>query len=179
MEELFVYAPRAYENTQKIADMIDLHIEYGGYKIPRFPLSESEQGEYGVFLQARESQHDIVYRKLNEEEWFLRKLCIEGLSYRYDITLSREDQDVFITKKETPRSEKKLSDMSLGELHTLSESHYPERKIHLIAKMIEREKSIISRLEYELLVVDLMGFNAYFCIVADFIQYGKKNGVPV
>lgn len=27
MEELFVYAPKAYENTEKIASMIDLHLD--------------------------------------------------------------------------------------------------------------------------------------------------------
>ncbi len=26
--------------------MIDLHIEYGDYKIPRFPLSDEEKQEY-------------------------------------------------------------------------------------------------------------------------------------
>ena len=69
--------------------------------------------------------------------------------------------------------------MSIEELQNLSQSHYTEEKKEIIAKMGDKEKSIISRLEYELLVVDLMGFNGYFCIVADFIQYGKKNGVPV
>ena len=39
MEELFLYAPRAYSNTEKIADMIDLQIEHGSYKIPKFPIS--------------------------------------------------------------------------------------------------------------------------------------------
>lgn len=71
----------------------------------------------------------------------------------------------------TPRSEKKLSDMSIEELQHISHSHYPEKKKSIIAKMSDKEKAIIDRLEYELLVVDLMGFNAYFCIVADFIQY--------
>lgn len=46
MEELFVYAPKAYENTQKIADMCDLVIEYGAYKIPKFPLSLDENNDY-------------------------------------------------------------------------------------------------------------------------------------
>jgi len=45
--------------------------------------------------------------------------------------------------------------------------------------MSDNEKTIISRLEYELTVVDLMGFNGYFCIVADFIRYAKENNVPV
>jgi DNA polymerase-3 subunit alpha len=50
MEELFVYVPKAYENTQKIADMIDLQIDHGGYKIPVFPLSELEIEEYQKYI---------------------------------------------------------------------------------------------------------------------------------
>lgn len=175
MEELFVYAPRAYENTSKIADMIDLEIDVWGYKIPRFPLSLSETKEYEEFL---DMQKDWL-QALGEEEWFLRKLCIDGLDFRYEIKLSEEEKDVFISKKIIVSPDKELSAMSLDELHDISSAHYPNAKNSIIAKMSDSEKSIISRLEYELLVVDLMGFNAYFCIVADFIQYGKKNGVPV
>lgn len=119
------------------------------------------------------------YQELGDEEWFLRRLCIDGLKFRYDITLSSQERDIFISKMVIPRSEKKLSDMSIEELQEISHSHYPEKKKEIIAKMSDKEKTIIDRLEYELLVVDLMGFNAYFCIVADFIQYGKKNAVPV
>lgn len=36
-----------------------------------------------------------------------------------------------------------------------------------------------SRLELELDVINSMGFPGYFLIVADFIQWAKKNGVPV
>ncbi len=35
------------------------------------------------------------------------------------------------------------------------------------------------RLEYELRVVDQMGFNGYYLIVQDFINWAKSNGVPV
>lgn len=175
MEELFVYAPKAYENTAKIADMIDLQIAYGDYKIPKFPLSVSDMELYRSFL----SHYDAGYQKLSEEEWFLRKLCIDGLLGRYDIALDDDAKNTMISKLVVSRPEKKLSDMSLDELHVLSEAHYPDSKKLLIAKISDNEKEIISRLEYELLVVDLMGFNGYFCIVADFIKYGKENGVPV
>jgi DNA polymerase III subunit alpha len=175
MEEIFVYAPRAYENSQKIADMIDIEIDVGWYKIPTFPLSTTERSEYQQFLDSQWGSSQILW----EEEWFLRKLCIDGLDFRYDVRLSWVEKNIFISKKKVPHPEKKLSDMSLDELHDLSSAHYREEKNDIIAKMSDNEKLIISRLEYELLVVDLMGFNAYFCIVADFIQYGKKNGVPV
>ncbi len=69
--------------------------------------------------------------------------------------------------------------MSVEELYSLAESYYPDAKKELIASLNPEKQSIIRRLEYELTVVDLMGFNGYFCIVADFIRYGKTHGVPV
>ena len=35
------------------------------------------------------------------------------------------------------------------------------------------------RIEYELSVIDKMGFNAYFLIVSDFVAFAKKNNIPV
>ena len=37
----------------------------------------------------------------------------------------------------------------------------------------------LARIEYELSVIDTMGFNAYFLIVADFVSYAKRNDIPV
>ena len=36
-----------------------------------------------------------------------------------------------------------------------------------------------ARIEYELSVIDKMGFNAYFLIVSDFVSYAKRSGIPV
>ncbi len=41
------------------------------------------------------------------------------------------------------------------------------------------EKEYTDRIEYELSVIDKMGFNAYFLIVADFVAYAKGAGIPV
>lgn len=35
------------------------------------------------------------------------------------------------------------------------------------------------RLDYELAIIERMGFGGYFLVVADFIRWGKNNGVPV
>ena len=35
------------------------------------------------------------------------------------------------------------------------------------------------RMEYELSVIDKMGFNAYYLIVSDFVAYAKRNDIPV
>jgi DNA polymerase-3 subunit alpha len=176
MEELFVYAPKAYENTMKIADMIDIEIEYGSYKIPVFPLSEEEKKRYRDYLT---SIAWTEFLALSSEEWLLRTLCISGLDFRYDFGLSDIDKWILLHKVAREKSDKKLSSMSVEELYTLSESYYSEEKKELITTFDDRKRDIIRRLEYELTVVDIMGFNGYFCIVADFIRYGKGNGVPV
>lgn len=42
------------------------------------------------------------------------------------------------------------------------------------------EKQVyLNRLEYELSVIDTMGFNAYFLIVSDFVSYAKSKDIPV
>ncbi|MDH5445851.1 MAG: DNA polymerase III subunit alpha, partial [Gammaproteobacteria bacterium] len=42
-----------------------------------------------------------------------------------------------------------------------------------------KRKEYLDRLELELKVINDMGFPGYFLIVADFIKWGKENGVPV
>lgn len=43
----------------------------------------------------------------------------------------------------------------------------------------EKKPLYYKRLDYELSVIDQMGFNGYFLIVQDFIQWAKRNGIPV
>ncbi|MBP3591524.1 MAG: DNA polymerase III subunit alpha [Clostridia bacterium] len=41
------------------------------------------------------------------------------------------------------------------------------------------KQTYLDRLEYELSVIDTMGFNAYFLIVSDFVSYAKSKDIPV
>ena len=41
------------------------------------------------------------------------------------------------------------------------------------------DKAYIERLEYELSVINRMGYVDYYLIVADFVNYAKNNGIPV
>lgn len=43
----------------------------------------------------------------------------------------------------------------------------------------EKKPDYFARLEYELGIIDRMGFNGYFLIVQDFINWAKANGIPV
>ena len=68
---------------------------------------------------------------------------------------------------------------------TLESYLYKEAKKGLRQKLEQRglseeaQKPYWERLEYELKVITEMGFAGYFLIVADFISYAKKNGIPV
>ena len=46
-------------------------------------------------------------------------------------------------------------------------------------KYINADKNIEDRINYELEVIDNMGFTDYFLIVSDFVNYAKKNNIPV
>ncbi len=46
-------------------------------------------------------------------------------------------------------------------------------------KFSESTKELTERLNYELSVIKKMGFASYFLITADFVQYAKKNNIPV
>ena len=69
--------------------------------------------------------------------------------------------------------------MSAKELQELAKTYYTLKKQKIISGWTEEKKIVIDRLEYELVVVELMGFNGYFNIVSDFIMWAKNNGVPV
>jgi DNA polymerase III subunit alpha len=178
MEEVFVYAPKACENSLKIAQAIDLQLEYGAYKIPVFPLSIDEREKYEKYKEDVRRRGDD-FKLQSPEEWLLRSLCMDGLNSRYDFSLTDEQKILLLHKQSGKKSEKKLSEMSVEELYTLAESYYSDEKKDFARKLPEDKNSILRRLEYELTVVELMGFNGYFCIVADFIRYGKNNWVPV
>lgn len=102
---------------------------------------------------------------LNAEQ-YLRKLCYEGLQKRYDINLSLKE----VKKSEFPQFIDK-------ELKTPKEDY-----VVLLAdqdKLNEDQKAIVNRLEFELQIINWMGFNSYFLIVWDFIAYAKNQGILV
>ncbi len=69
----------------------------------------------------------------------------------------------------------------------LFDAPHPDHKAFLRAECVSGLECIFStipedylkRLDYELSVIDEMGFNDYFLIVADFIKFAKSKGIPV
>ena len=104
MRALFPYALQAVDNTEKIAQRCNVEIEFGNYKLPKYPLPEGE----------------------TDASHYLRALCEKGLSEKYAVMDGQKE-----------------------------------------------------RLDYELSVIESMGFVDYFLIVWDFINFAKTHDIPV
>ena len=105
MKELFPDIPEAYNNTLKIAEMIDLELYYDKFLLPNIETPPE-------------------FQSMSE---YLKYLCYETANVKYP----------------------------------------------------EMNESIKQRIDYELEVIDRMGFNGYFLIVKDIIDNARKQKVPV
>lgn len=79
----------------------------------------------------------------------------------------------------TPKGENEKSYLQLltyqGLVNRYAPDKKPKTKISELKKQLPPE--IVERAEYELGVISRMGFNGYFLIVADFINWGKDQGI--
>jgi DNA polymerase-3 subunit alpha len=164
MSELFAYAPEACENTVKIADMINLEIPHGKPLLPIYKLNTKEEARKIVY----QNTYPDDFSTLTDQEWLLRWTCFEGLNHRYNFTLSEADI-IECVHKEIKNTLPSLTELSPDDLIELPKSWRNEKKEILYSNLSVEKKEIFNRLEYELAVVHLMGFDGYFVIVADFI----------
>ncbi len=88
------------------------------------------------------------------EKTYLDKLVFQGLVYRY-----------------CGKKLEETTELSVEECRKLLEAvdNSPERA--------DETKKILPRIDYELSVVDKMGYNGYFLIVQDFINWGKSQRI--
>lgn len=178
MEELFSYAPEAYKATQEIADKIDIRIPYGDLLLPVYGLNEDENAAFDRYKKYIAGTKDDLC-ELDHEEWLLRYLCYDGLNARYNFGLDEETVFEYVKKLNYDPWEVKLQELSPEQLQEIS-THYSSssKKVHY-HDLPQEQKAIIDRLDYELVVIDLMGYNAYFTIVADFINWWKRRNIAV
>lgn len=177
MLELFSYAPQACKSTVEINEKINIDIPYWQTLIPVSELNDEQKEiykKYNEYISNKTSAQNLW-----EEEWCLRYLCIKWLNFRYNFWLDEETIFMLINKENIEKPEKKFNEMSAQELQNLSQSYFSEEKRNYISKLTQEQITIIERIEYELVVVDLMWFNGYFIIVADFINWWKNNWIPV
>ncbi len=105
MRSLFPKLPEAYDNTQKIADLIDLELKYDNFLFPKIDVPEE-------------------YKDMAD---YMRGLCYEGAKRKYP----------------------KLT------------------------------KEIEERINFELGIINKMGYDGYFLVVKDFMDKAREMGIPV
>lgn len=178
--EIIGYIPEAIENTQKIADMVDIQIDTGGILIPTFELPEEMQQIFETAKIYQEKNPGTTPKKtLSSDEWYLRYLSYVGLNWRYDAGFSQETIFDLVQKTDMPGLQKKLTETSPEELKSLSLTYYSHKKLEILSSLSQDIQDKIQRLEYELVVVHEMGFDAYFLIVADYIGWARTHDIPV
>ena len=177
MQSLFGFIPEALENTVKIAEKVKIEIETGWILIPKFDLPEKDQKIYEEALELEKDTKGI--QKLSSDEWYLRYLSFEWLNWRFKTDIPRDIIFKLIQKLDKPGLQKKLTETSPQELKDLSITFYSEEKKKILEWFDKDLQDKIERLEYELVVVHEMWFDAYFLIVADYINWARDNDIPV
>jgi len=128
--------PSAAENTQKIADMCDLEIEFGKMIIPKF-----------------ETPGGVSINK------YFTDLCWKGAIRRYGE--KAQSSNVKCQNLGNLLEKDKLADMDIEKIKS------------------KLSKEVVKRLEYEMGVVSKMGFESYFLIVQDFVNFAKNKDIVV
>lgn len=177
MFSLFWFLPESLLNTKKIADKVDIKIPIGQILIPTFQLPDQDQLIYEKTLQI--DSLEPRFKKLTSDEWYLRYQTFLWLNWRYHTDFSKEDIFHLVRKLDKPWLQKSLTESSPEELKALSLTFYSDEKRHFLSQLSDDLKSKIERIEYELSVVHEMWFDAYFLIVADYINWARKNDIPV
>ncbi len=85
------------------------------------------------------------------DKTYLDKLVFRGLVFRYG-----------------GKTQEEAKDLSIEECRKILEEVDKDR---------DEKTKILPRIDYELSVVDKMGYNGYFLIVQDFIMWGKQKGI--
>ena len=89
---------------------------------------------------------------------YLRELCLDGMKWRYG-----EDWDSELQQNGEPRG--------VSPRMTSDDDQPP-------SQLVAEPQVYLDRLNYELDVIERMGYASYFLIVWDFVRFSRENGIP-
>ena len=149
MYDNFKNLPEVCENTVKLAERCNVEFEFGHTILPNFDTPNNQ-----------------------DHFEFLRNMCYEGLIKKYKIPMEGElENDVAEHSVLHNEAENDVVEHSV-----LHKDISIEDKIIIVK---QTRKDLYARLEYELNVVNKMGYTDYYLIVWDFIKYAKDHDIPV
>ena len=196
MRELFPYALEALENTQKIADRCQVEIEFGVTKLPKFDVPKGYTSwEYlqklcqeglarrypassGMNERASSEKKQISVPK---EEMASSGMCESASSEEKQISVPKEEMASSGICEGASSEEKQIS-VPKGEMAPsgMDESAHPkEKQVFILGKGEVPLADLERQLQYELDIIQQMGYVDYFLIVWDFIRFARENGIAV
>ena len=152
MAELFADYPEALENTLEIADKVEV------YKLDRGPLMPNFDVPATLVLDEQKLKASVLKKSTDEAE----KAAIEAA------------ESIYAYAEEHPEVQERL--MVAKQFQYLTYLVYEGAKVRYGEQI---EESTIKRIDYELSVIENMGFPGYFLIVWDYIRAARELGVSV
>ena len=150
-----------FDNTIEIARMCNVDLPISDkmvYRIPRYPLPEGRT-----------------------ENLYLRELTFRGLAERYPDRIDEHLYAELLRKlgRAVPHGDIQVLVQEIAELPE-EDREKAKSVLPSLAEGTEWDGwAILSRAEYELSVIEKMGFAGYLLIVQDFINWAKNNGISV
>jgi DNA polymerase-3 subunit alpha len=160
MAALFPELPEALENTLKISEMCALEIPKPGPLLPAYQVPETYTAE-----EDHVAEPAIARVKAILEGYDDKTLCKPHPKYKK------------VPVEELAPAQRKTVNERLMDPITRYFIH--SSNVGMRKRYPEITPEIQQRLDYELSIIILMDFVGYFLIVADFINWGKDNGIPV
>ncbi len=154
MAELFADIPEALANAWEIARRCNLELTLGKPSLPNYPVPES---------------HTL--------EDYLSELATKGLAQRL---ASRPDTDK-LGDAATDVASDTITDATTDAMtdSAVDTINSTETDAAVSTTNNISQEQYTSRLEWELGIINQMGFAGYFLIVMEFIQWAKDNYIPV
>lgn len=159
-------------NNIAISKSIHIELQFWVTLIPEFEIE-------GEDLETYLKYKDRSKVSLSSDEWYLRYMCYSNFEYRYDYHFEFDEIIEMVWKDALPDFDKPFIEIKEEEIAANACFWYSKKKQEILDKMPENIRSIADRLEYELYIILNCGYTAYTLIVADFINYAKKNWVTV
>lgn len=143
-------------------------------------LFDSDRMRYSpeVYFKTAEEMRELFadYPEACDATLEIAERC--NVEFHLDAT-SSEKYPQFGTPDGSPREEyfRKVCEEGMAE-------RYAEGRLEQLAKHLEKtpeelQQILDERLDYEIGIINQLGFASYFLITADFIQWGRDQGIPV
>jgi DNA polymerase-3 subunit alpha len=176
MAAFFGDLPESMDNTLRVAEMVDLKIEFGVDHYPVFErpaeiVVREDTGRFDAIIDIyvreknkvlqREDKEPVILTEQDLEKYrknglYLFQLCKKGLMERYGV-----DYDAIRSAHPEP-------------LHPETPG---QGEFELGSEAFARE--VCDKLDYELAIITGAGFVDYFLITWDFIHWARGKGIPV